>query len=377
MPVTPPRPSQRVLPALAVLWSAVCAALGLRWLLDAGAYPLGPATADDPSSLIMAVPPGAVSVTFLALGVAGIPLALALGHTGAETPGRRQLLLAGAGYALVFGVLVPDVQLLAFLGYLTALASPLVVVVLLATGARRHPRNLIPLLVIGGAVAIGVLTGHIGEPTLEMFRSMREGFGRVGVRPLILVVAAAGGVLFTLLTVAAAGRVAPSTPESRARLQRWGRVATWVAAACPLPYALIRMTWLTPWPLGVPGGPEAIGGGVRVFGILLGLAALGGAVLTVGLVSRWGEVFPRWLPHLRGRRVPVMAAVIPATLVAAALCASSTSLVLMSRIDGAAWVIAAIPAPVWGPALGLATYAYYRRRTDLPVRGTEPVIGRA
>lgn len=64
---------------------------------------------------------------------------------------------------------------------------------------------------------------------------------------------------------------------------------------------------------------------LRVFGILLGLAALGGAVLTLGLVSRWGEVFPAWLPGFRGRPVPVLAAVVPATLVAVVLCASSIS----------------------------------------------------
>jgi hypothetical protein len=105
---------------------------------------------------------------------------------------------------------------------------------------------------------------------------------------------------------------------------------------------------------------------VRVF-ILLGLAALGGAVLTLGLISRWGEVFPAWLPGLpglRGRTVPVLAAVVPATLVAVVLCASAISMIMMSTRDGAGWLVAAIPAPVWGPALGLATYAYYRRRTD-------------
>jgi hypothetical protein len=101
---------------------------------------------------------------------------------------------------------------------------------------------------------------------------------------------------------------------------------------------------------------------VRVFGILLGLAALGGAVLTLGLISRWGEVFPAWLPGLRGRRVPTMAAVLPATIVSAALCASALSLVMLSSADGAGWLVPAIPGPVWGPALGLATYAYYRRR---------------
>jgi hypothetical protein len=123
------------------------------------------------------------------------------------------------------------------------------------------------------------------------------------------------------------------------------------------------MTWLTPWPLGVPDG-QSLGGGVRVFGLLLGLAALGGALLTLRLVARWGEVFPAWLPGLRGRPVPVLAAVLPAGVVSVVLCAASVSLVLLSAQAGMAWLVLLIPAPVWGPALGLATLAYHRRRTE-------------
>ncbi|WP_345045742.1 hypothetical protein [Georgenia daeguensis] len=147
-----------------------------------------------------------------------------------------------------------------------------------------------------------------------------------------------------------------------------------------MPYAVIRLTWPTPWPQGAPGGPDSIGDGVRASGILLGLAALGGAVLTLGLISRRGDVFPARRPGLRGRLVPVLAAVVPAALVATVLCASSISMIMMSTRDGAGWLVAAIPAPLWGPTLGLATYAYYRRRTDHRRRtGTEPTsrsIGR-
>lgn len=352
------------LPAVTAVWSVLCAGLGLWWLLDFDAYPLATGQSDG---VLMIVPPTAAAVAFLALGLAGVPLAMLLGRTGDRTRGRGVILLAGAGYVIVVGVVAPDVQLLAFLGYLTALSAPLVVVGLLIGGARRHPGNLIPLALIGTAIVVGFAMGQIGEPTLRMFESIGEGLRRVGFRPVILVVMVAGGALFALLTLAAAGRGRgwPRTPEGRVRLDRWGRVATWVAAACPMPYVLIRMTWLTPWPQGIPGGPESLGAGVRVFGILLGLAALGGAVLTLGLIYRWGEVFPAWLPRLRGRRVPVMAAVVPATVVSVALCASAVSLAMMSTNEGAGWVIAAIPTPIWGPALGLATYAYYRRRTQV------------
>ena len=38
------------------------------------------------------------------------------------------------------------------------------------------------------------------------------------------------------------------------------------------------------------------------------------ALLTLGLVKPWGEVVPRWVPALGGRRVPPAAAVVPAAI---------------------------------------------------------------
>ena len=372
-PTTPPRPTRplvRALPALAAAWSVVCAALGLWWLLDPGAYPLDPGPtgpSGQAQSLVGLLAPRAAAAAFLALGLLGVPLAGALTGLRPSAPARRPLLAAGATLALVLGVLVPDVRLLSILGYALALAGPPVLVVLLVVGARRSPVNWVVLAVIGIGVLAGVLAGQIGEPTLTMLRGIRDGASRLGLDPLVLALMVLGGALFGALTVRAADRTAGPSSADRAdrarRLERWGVVATWVAAVCPLPYALLRMTWLTPWPLGAPGGADGIDGGIRVFGLLLGFAAFGGALLTVGLVSRWGEVFPRWLPGLRGRPVPVAAAVVPAGLVSAVLCAAAVSLVMMSLQDGFGWLVLAIPAPIWGPALGLATYAYYRRRT--------------
>ena len=39
-----------------------------------------------------------------------------------------------------------------------------------------------------------------------------------------------------------------------------------------------------------------------------------GLLLMLGLVQRWGEVFPRWMIGLAGRRVPMALAVVPASL---------------------------------------------------------------
>jgi glycerol-3-phosphate acyltransferase PlsY len=96
-----------------------------------------------------------------------------------------------------------------------------------------------------------------------------------------------------------------------------------------------------------------------------------GVLLTVGLVSSWGEVFPAWLPFVGGKRVPVAAAVVPATL------AGLGGLYLVYD-----WVVAMFgsePTPyapgwnalahtvsglfvLWGPLLLALTYAYWQRR---------------
>jgi len=49
-------------------------------------------------------------------------------------------------------------------------------------------------------------------------------------------------------------------------------------------------------------------GTAYVLGLTLILLGLG--LLTLGLVQRWGEVVPRWIPVLGGRRVRPLAAVV-------------------------------------------------------------------
>ncbi|SDC05332.1 hypothetical protein GA0111570_11624 [Raineyella antarctica] len=368
-----------VLSRLAALWSAVVAALALWWLLDPGAYPLS--GNGGVNGLTALLPARLVTITLGALALAGLLVAHGLGRLGPARAGRRPLLAIGSAYAVVFGLLVPDLQVLSPLGYLLALTGPVVIVALLLLGARRNPRNLLYLALVGLVVALGLAVAGTGRPVVNLLREVVAGFGRVGPRPLYLALLLAGGVLFGLLTwvvsrQGAAARTVEEEREARVRLQRWGTIATWVAAAGPVPYILVRATWLTPWPLGVPEQADQLPPTVRIMGLLLGLAAVGGSLLTIGLVARWGEVFPAWLPVIGRRPVPVMAAVVPGGLVAAVLCASSISMVMLAA-DSTWFLLPMIPTPVWGPALAVAVYAYYVRRTGSgvgsPVTQASPV----
>jgi hypothetical protein len=153
---------------------------------------------------------------------------------------------------------------------------------------------------------------------------------------------------------------------SAARWGRWGRWAAYVAAVVPALYAATRLAWLAGIPLGIS---EAFLGELRDSGAVwagagLGAFAVAGSVLTLGLVQRWGEVFPRWMVGLAGRRVPVALAVAPASLVSVFVTSAGLSLLSSGSfldLAGSAG-LAVWPMLLWGVALGAATLAYYLRR---------------
>jgi hypothetical protein len=83
-----------------------------------------------------------------------------------------------------------------------------------------------------------------------------------------------------------------------------GKWATAVAILIPLFYAATRWAWALGFPLGIGEAFLREGQAVSLWWAGAGSAtvAVGGAILTLGLVQRWGEIFPRWIPRLGGRR---------------------------------------------------------------------------
>lgn len=160
--------------------------------------------------------------------------------------------------------------------------------------------------------------------------------------------------------------------HARAHLLRDG-VAVAVAVAVPALYALTRYAWLLGVPLGISEEflREGQQTGMWVTGAGLATFAMVGAVLTLGLVMRWGEVLPDWIPLVGGRRVPTALATVPATVVSVLLTGAGLALwrqYLADPIvlDGVMWGAHAptMLLPVWGVALGVATLAYRRRRSS-------------
>ncbi|MFH8338214.1 hypothetical protein [Streptomyces sp. AM6-12] len=153
----------------------------------------------------------------------------------------------------------------------------------------------------------------------------------------------------------------------------WARRTAQAVVWASLPSALWRLAVV----LGVPLGLAASeyddmlipGWGYLVLPLLCAFQE-GLAWLALGLVRPWGEVWPRWIPGLGGRRIPLYAAVAPAALGALACTVYGVLFVyttLHADMDitvWGEWVMNAcyIPLAAWGPLLGVVTLHYYRRR---------------
>ncbi|MEU9833491.1 hypothetical protein AB0D67_18385 [Streptosporangium sp. NPDC048047] len=97
-------------------------------------------------------------------------------------------------------------------------------------------------------------------------------------------------------------------------------------------------------------------------------------MLTLGLVSGWGEVWPRWVPVVHDRPVPVRLPVTTGGLIAGACCLASPGLVVNTVEDGNPVILLLWPYPLWGVLLGAAVFAYWLRRRR-PIAGAPETAG--
>ncbi|SBT52352.1 hypothetical protein [Micromonospora auratinigra] len=334
---------------LAAGWLGLGAVVALVGTLTGRGYPFGANDAHGDASLLRLLPVryGPPVFAVVLLGAAVVALAT-VGTTRSSRPLRALLLGYGWTAAVLLAVVVPDIRVLVILGYL-------------------------PML-IGGL--------PFGWPPVDYAQLVDWTLGAK-------VAALVAGLLLAAAVLAWQRRTAGACPAcgrdgtdagwtTPAAAARWGRWAAWTAAGIPLVYAATRFAWALGVPLGISREflTEMQESGLVWAGAGLAAFATVGAVLTLGLVQRWGEVFPRWLPGLAGRRVPPRLAVVPAGLVAVAVtagCLGELTAPEFWRIMGgfSAAVAPMVLWPLWGPALGAATLAYHLRR-----RGTCADCGR-
>ncbi|MFU8871417.1 hypothetical protein [Micromonospora sp. SL4-19] len=154
----------------------------------------------------------------------------------------------------------------------------------------------------------------------------------------------------------------------------WAIRAAHLIPLITLPSGLWRIALVTGVPLGMSeqGGPVRLGLGESVYIVSLSVVSEALALLSLGLVRPWGEVFPRRLPLLGGRRVPPSFAITVATAGAIAVTliwgyAAWGLLVAGNDLGGttagfALLLACYLPLLLWGPLLLTVAYAYHRRR---------------
>ncbi|HLU59768.1 MAG TPA: hypothetical protein VKZ81_30275 [Pseudonocardia sp.] len=349
-------------PLAAAAWSAATGALGLWWSSRPEHYPFPPDPGTTAGTLLDVVPPALVPPALVAAGAVGLGAA-ALARAGWA---RRVVLLVAAAWFAVFGLAVPGLRPLVLAGYLMAVFGPVVLFATVLTGAWRWRGG---PLAVGAFVLVGSAAWGTGLADGDVVRRYLAVLGSAlprTVPPLFAAFFLTGGLMWAVLGARTAlgdrtsGQLpAWMRPDATAR---WGRTATFVAAACALPYGLLRLTWLTPWPFGIDPAALAAAPEMRLHGLLLGLAALAGAVLTTGLVARWGEVWPCWVPVVRGRAVPPAAAVVPGAVVAALFTVAAVPMVVITVASGDLFGLVVFPFFGWGPALAIAVLGYALRR---------------
>ncbi|MEU4823848.1 hypothetical protein AB0H37_18435 [Actinomadura sp. NPDC023710] len=114
--------------------------------------------------------------------------------------------------------------------------------------------------------------------------------------------------------------------------------------------------------------------------VLLAVLSEGAALSALGLVQRWGEVVPRWIPVIGGRTIAPSAVLIPAWAGVAVLAVLWTPLAAWWSMPGDDMTPAGhtvvgflyLPLVAWAPLLAALAVAYRRRRRREPARVTSP-----
>lgn len=172
---------------------------------------------------------------------------------------------------------------------------------------------------------------------------------------------------------------------------RWARLVACAVPFTVLPSGLWRIAGVV-FQIGGDGARHGVGdlpSWLPIQAYVIGLSVVSEllAFAAVGLTAGWGEVFPRWIPGLGGRRVPLPAAVVPAalgaTMLTAIWTATGVAIAAGSTLQGdplpsdfptqtlhgwhlAIFIASYAPLLLWGPFLALLTIAYWRRRRRTP-----------
>jgi hypothetical protein len=330
---------------ITAMWSVVYAAVALAWVVTGTGFPLGENDPQQQFSFFRGMPAAvgapafAIIATLAAAFAAVLAVRLSDPHRTLPPMPLRAATLVGAGLlAFVLLLVLPDIRLMGAAGYF-------------------------PKLILSAPFDPSAREALSEMQTPQMAHHLASVFG---------------GMLWGWLTVGYWRN--SSQVHDRARARAWAlspagqrSAKIWVAIAFTVPalYAIQRILWSFGVPLGIAEGllptTEPV---LEQAAFWLGMAALGCGILSLGLVQEWGQVFPRWIPVLGGRRVPTLLAVIPASIAAVIIMSASVgsfrlafeSGLVHRNADGWAMIAPMLAWPLWSIALAVATVLYYQRR---------------
>ncbi|MEV7547911.1 hypothetical protein [Streptomyces sp. NPDC089915] len=162
----------------------------------------------------------------------------------------------------------------------------------------------------------------------------------------------------------------PLDHPTASRAPRRTRVAVYLLMCGLLPWAGAKTVWtLGGDALGVSGddwrramsagasGPSkaAAAAGIDV----TVLAAMAGVFLLLGLLFRWGQVFPRWTPFLSGRRVPRLLPLVPAWLTGLPLAMYGLFLTITAPLMAAGVLPELQPPPPFTTGAGITWFVEF------------------
>ncbi|KOG35533.1 MULTISPECIES: hypothetical protein [Streptomyces] len=162
-------------------------------------------------------------------------------------------------------------------------------------------------------------------------------------------------------------------PKALPDVPRWAVLAAHAVPLITLPSGLWRLALVAGLPVTQDAELGTMGPGESLYVVSLSVVSELLAFLTLGLVRSWGEVFPRWMPLLGGRRVNATAATAAAFAGVAGLCALAGWGAYASYADlgpgipatpaqDALLITCYAPLLAWPVLLAAVAVAYHRRR---------------